>query len=221
MKIAGCDLSMNGSGVCVMDLDEDLNCVSTDWLGFAYVKKNAPEDQRNTHVIYYKQDWYRSRYDLTEMMIINIMDKLRGCSFVAIEDYAISACGMLADIGEFVGQVCYEIWKSGIALKKYVPQHAKIRLTDYGNTDKIGMYFGFVGVNGIKPDLTGYPVPEDSDGVSPTSDIIDAYALCELLRTELAIRSGKLDINSDPIAKKIFGNGKVFGNPFILRRTSS
>ena len=217
LKIAGCDLSMSGSGICTMELDDELNCVSVDWLGFAHVKKNAVDD----HVVYYQREWYRSRYELTETMIDHILSKVDGCEYAAVEDYAIAACGRLTDIGEFVGQTCYAMWKKGIALKKYVPQHAKICLAGKGNADKVGMYLSYESLtDAIKPDLRGYPVPKSKDGVSPTSDIIDAYALCELLRLELAIRKG-LPVDYTERTKKIFGNGNVLKTDFIRRRVSS
>lgn len=217
ISICGCDLSMNGSGICVLNLDKNLDIVSCDWLGFTQVKKN----QRDNHVIWYTKDDYFSRFKITEMMIEGIIQKVKDCKYAAIEDFAFGAVGMLANIGEFVGQVSWEIWKRNIALRWYGPGISKKHFTGRGNADKVGMWEQFQIVKGIKPDLKDYPVPQTAKGVSPTSDIVDAYALALLLQKELKLRTGILkpsDLND--VDKAVFGKKKkstILENPFDIR----
>lgn len=194
MKVAGYDLSMNGSGICILDLDENLDVVDCDYLGFTQVKKYEIEG----HSIYYRKDDFDSRYALTEMMIDEITKKTKDVSYAGIEDFAFGALGRLADIGSFVGQVAYDSWKRGIALKWYGPAINKKFFTGKGTADKIGMYNTFLEFDGIKPDISYMPEPKDKGGVSPTSDIIDAFSLAKLLQTELKIRKGILKIGELP-----------------------
>lgn len=180
---------MNGSGICVLNLDKNLDIVSCDWLGFKQVKNNKWGED---HVVCYKIEQFPSRFAITEMMLGEILKKIEGCKYASVEDFAMGAPGRLANIGEFVGQITWEIWKRNIALRWYGPGIAKKHFTGRGNADKMGMWYAFLEKKGIKPDLTDYPIPKDKDGVSPTSDIVDAYALALLLRTELKLRTGLL-----------------------------
>ena len=195
---------MNGSGVCVLDLDDKWNIVGVDWLGFTQVKKNSGKN-----AIYYKKADYPSRFALTDMMIREIKKKAEGCTYAAIEDFAYGAAGQLADIGQFVGQVARELWLDGIGLRWYGPSLAKKSFTGRGTADKVGMYEAYLECKLPKPDLTGCPIPTTSKGVSPTSDVIDAYAHALLLRKELMIRSGALKIEDlDKKDKELFGKKK-------------
>lgn len=191
MVICGYDLSMNGSGICVLELDDNLDVKSCDYLGFTQVKKNEIPD----HSIYYKKEDYKSRYELTEMMIAEITKKTENVSYVGIEDFAFGAMGRLADIGSFVGQVAYDTWKRGKAIKWYGPAIHKKFFCGRGNADKIGMYQEFITRDEIKPDISKMPVPTKSSGVSPTSDIIDAYSIAKLVQAELKIQNGIITLN--------------------------
>ena len=191
MRIAGYDLSMNGSGICVLELDEKLDVIGCDYLGFTQVKKHEIPN----HSIFYKKNDFDSRYALTEMMIDEITKKTEGVSFAGIEDFAFGAMGRLADIGSFVGQVAFDSWKRGIAIKWYGPSINKKFFTGRGNADKIGMYQEFLTRDEIKPDISCMPEPTTSSGVSPTSDIIDAYSLAKLVQTELKLKSGIITLN--------------------------
>lgn len=184
MRIAGGDLSMNGSGICVLDVDEDWNIVGVDWLGFTQIKKRELVDPE--HVVWYRPEDYNHRFALTQMMIDRILEKIEGCSYIAIENFAFGAMGKLADIGEFVGQVSMDIWRKGIELKWYSPSMNKKFFSGFGQSDKIGMYEAYLRCPLPKPNLKTYPEPTDGKGITPTSDIIDAYALALLLRAELS-----------------------------------
>lgn len=70
-------------------------------------------------------------------------------------------------------------------------QQLKCLLLLNGNADKISMYQAYLRHNGIKFDISNLPIVDDGKkGVSPTSDLIDAFWICELLRKELRLRKG-------------------------------
>ena len=64
-----------------------------------------------------------------------------------------------------------------------------------GLSDKIGMYQAFEKWQDKKPDLSLLPEVDSGKGVSPTSDIVDAFALCEYLRMELKLRAGIVQLH--------------------------
>ena len=211
---------MNGTGVAVLDLDDKWNIVGVDWLGFTTAKKHMVDN----HVVWYHDDDVHQRFALTEMMIGEILKKVGDCSYVCFEDFAMSAPGRLANIGEFVGRVSYMVWLRDIPIRRYGPSIAKKHFTGRGTADKVGMYEEFVKCGLLKPDIDGYPIPKDKDGVKPTSDIIDAYALALLLRKELMIRSGFLDLSRlSKTDAEIFGKKKkstILETPFDRRSES-
>ena len=59
---------------------------------------------------------------------------------------------------------------------------------------------------GIKPDLSDLPaVTNGKAGNSPTSDIIDAFAICEFLRKELRIKNNiELMANQEKYIQECF-----------------
>lgn len=185
MRIAGLDLSPTGSGICALELDDGFGIVSCNFLGFTDVKKNAREDRS----LYYRNEDFQSNFARTAWMQGEIMKRLDNVSAVAVENFAYTALGKIADIGMFAGVILQSVYERGISIRMYTPQAGKKHFTGRGDADKIGMYEAFLAREGVKPDLSDYPVPKSHKGVKPTSDIIDAYALADTLRTELLLRS--------------------------------
>jgi len=56
------------------------------------------------------------------------------------------------------------------------------------------MYNAYNNYKGLKFDISDLPIVDNGRGVSPTSDVIDAFAICDMLRTELKIRGGLLKL---------------------------
>ena len=71
-----------------------------------------------------------------------------------------------------------------------MPSTNKKFYAGYGGADKISMYQAWQKWPGKKPYLDDLPIVDKGDGVKPTSDIIDAHALCEFGRQELRLRRG-------------------------------
>jgi Holliday junction resolvasome RuvABC endonuclease subunit len=189
MIIAGLDLSMNGSGAVKFILDDKLNIVEKSHLAFCSVKKNA-----NDYVKLYKRGNYPDRYAVNIWMETEISDFIKDCSHIAIEDYAFGASGNNFDIGEFIGYVKTKTYENQKAIRLYDPNSIKKFAAGKGNADKISMYQAFIKV---EPDmLSDYPAPNKGSGVNPTSDIVDAYWIAQLLRLELQLRKGHVMLNS-------------------------
>lgn len=185
MFIVGADLSMNSSGLTKFKLDNRLEIIDIDYLGFTEVKKNSSDK-----ITHYRRKDFTHRYDITEMMLNNILDFVDNADYIAIEDYAFGATGREFHIGEFVGQVKFEFFINGKKIRLYDPNSIKKYATGYGNSDKISMYNSFEKYKGDKPNLNDLPIPKTKSGVSPTSDIIDSFYIAKLLQLELQLRKG-------------------------------
>lgn len=191
MKICGLDLSMNSSGLVSLTLDDNLDIIETKHEGFCSVKKHESEDIH----LFRKKD-YNNRYEMNEEASDIIKSFCKGADYIAIEDYAFGASGNLVDIGEFIGYVKMELMKDQHKLRLYDPNSIKKFATGKGNSDKITMYQSFVKNSEIKPDINVLPVPNKASGVSPTSDIVDAYYIAKLLQQELKLRLGIVQLRS-------------------------
>lgn len=188
MLIAGLDLSISSSGIIIEELDDRYNILSIVRHGFSKVKKNCMEG-----IVYYKNEDFLNKYRRYQFFCDKIVEWCRDCDYIAVEDYAYSmsgAAGMIFDLAEFEGNVKMSLFREGCRLRFYTPNQNKKFFSGYGSADKIGMRDAFVNWDGNKPDLSDLPqVSNGKKGISPTSDIIDAFALCEFLRKELILRN--------------------------------
>ena len=191
MKVAGLDLSMNSSGIVKLELDDNCNIVKAERMGFTSVKKNE-----GLNIFFYKKTEFITRYDLTLWMNDKIQSFISDCDYIAVEDYAFGANGVVFDIGEFVGFVKISAFQKNIPLRLYDPNSIKKFATGSGNADKITMYDAFVKLNTIKPDISTLPIPTKGSGASPTSDVIDAHYIASLLATEIKLRKGIVALRS-------------------------
>jgi hypothetical protein len=198
MKICGLDLSMNSSGLVSFELDEQLNVVAADYLGFTTVKKVASADSKIE--FYTKKD--TDRYATSIWMTQKMLSFISGSSYLATEGYAYGASGNTFDIGEFCGFVKMNAYKEGIPLRVYDITSIKKFATDKGTADKISMYDAFMKTPHANM-ISKLPVPTKGSGVGPTSDICDSYWISELLRTELRLRKGLIrlqDLSEEKIS---------------------
>lgn len=115
----------------------------------------------------------------------------KDCEYVAVEDYAYGksgAMGLIFNLAEFEGNIKISLFEAGKKLRWYAVNQIKKFFTEYGLSDKISMYQTWQNMTTAKPDLSDLPEVDNGHGVSPTSDIVDAFAICEYLRTELSLR---------------------------------
>ena len=190
MKIAGCDLSISSSGIVIEEIDDNYNAVSIERHGFTTVKKVSVCEG----IVHYKSENFNNSYQKYQFFCDNIFEWCKDCDYIAIEDYAYSmsgASGMIFSLAEFEGNIKLSLFRNGNKLRMYTPNQNKKFFSGRGNADKIGMAEAFIKWPGLKPNLSDLPpVTNGKKGNSPTSDIIDAFALVEFLRKELRIRNG-------------------------------
>lgn len=197
MKIAGADLSISSSGIIVEEIDDKtLDIIDVQYYGFTSKKKLEQE-----HIIYYNNKDFNSDYAKYNWMKSKILEWTKDCSYVAVEDFAYGksgALGMIFSLAEFEGNIKLAWVDLGKKLRLYSVNSNKKFFSGYGLSDKIGMKDAFYKWNEKKPDLSSLPIVDNGKGVGPTSDICDAYALCEYLRMELKLRAGLVQLHSLP-----------------------
>lgn len=188
-------MSITSSGIIVEEVDDkSLDILNVIYYGFTNKKKI---EQQN--IIYYNNKDFKNDYDKYTFMKNHILNWLKDTTYVAIEDYAFGKTGALGQIfslAEFEGNVKLGLFEKGKKLRFYSINSNKKFFSGYGLSDKIGMKDAFYKWNEKKPDLSTLPIVDNGKGVGPTSDIIDAYALCECLRMELKLRAGLVQLHT-------------------------
>lgn len=186
MIIAGLDLSPKSPGCFKYTLDKDMNPIDFDYIGFTDVKKN---EQEKIH-FYHKSKTFNHYIEREDWMLEKIMKFCEDVEYISIEDYAFAASGRVFHIAEFTGLIKYNLFKAGKSVRLYDPASIKIFATTRGNCDKISMAQAYVKETLLGFDYDSLPKVKKSSGNSPTSDLIDAYYACNLLRTEMTLREG-------------------------------
>lgn len=160
-------------------------------------KKKLEQD----HILYYNNKDFNSDYAKYNWMKSKILEWTTGIDYVGVEDFAYGKSGALGQIfslAEFEGNVKLAWVDLGVKMRLYSVNSNKKFFSGYGLSDKIGMRDGFDKWTETKPDLSTLPEVDNGKGVSPTSDICDAYALCEYLRMELKLRAGIIQLHELP-----------------------
>lgn len=181
MQILGADLSINGSGFTLIDVDnETFKVNSTKFLGFTKVKKNEYHFE-NIHICLLDKSYADIPYHHRGSIIVDTLGKyfdLDSIDYFATEDYAYSASGAVFDIAEVCGGIKEKLYIKNIPYKKFPPSSIKQFATGKGNADKVGM--------GIAFNKLGISMPEFlKDFESPKNDIVDSFWIAHLLRFEL------------------------------------
>ena len=175
MKIAGQDLSISSSGIVVEELDDNFDIIKVDRYGFT-TKKGLEQE----NIILYKTKDFASDYARYNWMKNIILNWTKDCFYL------------------FEGNIKLAEIDRGQKMRLYSVNSNKKFFTGYGLSDKIGMYQAFNKYTGVKPDISTLPIVDSGKGVAPTSDIIDAFALCECLRMELKLRAGLVQLHELP-----------------------
>jgi Holliday junction resolvasome RuvABC endonuclease subunit len=203
MIIAGFDLSINSSGLVKFTLDDNLDVIDVDYLGFTQVKK-----WQQDKVLYFKKNQFRNYIEQNDWMLNHIKSFIgdNDLTHIAVEDYAYGATGKVFHIAEYAGLVKFLLWDNDKKIRLYDPNTIKIFASTRGNCDKITMHEMYQKLEcDYKIDISGMPEVKTTSGASPTSDLIDAFFIAELLRTELKLRKGLIDLKSlDESLIKVF-----------------
>lgn len=202
IKIAGCDLSKSSSGVVVETVDDDFNIVDVQYYGFADKKQN----ERPTIVPGNNPKNFSNDYQRYKFIADYICDWCKDCTYISVEDIATHAQGMIIDLAELEGHIKMRLFEMGKKIRLYSVKSNKKFFSGRGDADKIGMRDAFNAWTEIKPDISDLPFVDDGkSGVKPTSDIIDATALCEFLRFELKLKNGKMTLSDlTPAQREVF-----------------
>jgi Holliday junction resolvasome RuvABC endonuclease subunit len=183
MKLVGIDPSINGTGLCKFTLDDNFKIIKYDYLGFSTVKKH----ESNNIVCFRKKD-FKNDIDQNIFITEHVENFIDGVDYISMEDYAFAATGRVFDIAEFVGGLKLMIYNKGIPLRMIEPTVVKKFATNHGNCDKISMEDEYMKHDTLKldKDLPQYK--------SPKADIIDAYYITDLLRLEIMLRFGIVEL---------------------------
>ena len=196
MKIAGLDLSITSSGVVVMELDDKFNVVNIERHGFVTTLK---QQKLSPDMVYYKTSDYACTYQRYQFFCDHILKWCKDCDYVAVEEYAMGksgAQGMIFSLAEFEGNIKMSLFRMGKKLRFYPPGTHKKFFTGKGNAGKIRPFDTYKKYSGVKFDISDLPeVVDDKHGNAPTSDLIDAYAICETLRFELGLKNNVFNLH--------------------------
>lgn len=195
MKIAGLDVSPSSPGIVKLTLNSNLDIVEKEFLGFKEISLKSKEKYLGIHT--YKE--FPSFYHCQDFMIPIIMDFLSDIQYAAFEEYAFAAAGKITMLAEIAGNLKSRLFTNGVKLRFYDPSSLKIFATGKGNSKKPDM-FDFFDKHPHKLDISHLqPIPvhkkgknaglRNKDGISPLSDIVDAFFLVELLRNELIVKN--------------------------------
>lgn len=197
MIICGIDVSPTSTGITKFQVDDNLNVIDKSFLGFSELKKKNSLINPNI-TLYPKFEDYIER---ELWMVPKIFDFISSSDYVAIESYAYGGNGNITMIAEFTGLLKSKIYDAGIKMRFYDPQTIKFFATDSGKAQKPAMYNSFIELHDEdKIDLTELPTVTEkkTNGVSPTSDLIDSWFIAKILLTELRLRKGLVSLSDLP-----------------------
>ncbi len=187
MIISSIDASINSSGIFKFTLDENLEVIKREHLGFTDVKKNESDN-----VLYYNRKNFKDSTEKDLWMVSKIVDFVKDCEYVGLEDHAFAGTGAVFDIGAFVGLIKYKLYEAGKKIRLYPPTSVKKYFTLRGTADKFQMWEKWKSLN--LPDLDYLGIVETSKGKPILSDLVDSFAVGDLLLVELKIRRGLLNL---------------------------
>jgi hypothetical protein len=226
MIIAGLDCSTTSTGCVKFILDDKFNIIDKKKLGFKEISEKSKEHYED--IVTYKASDFKNFYQKQRFMLKPILDFCEDVDVVAWEDYAFSAKGNITMLAEFCGNIKSRLFEQGKGLRFYDPQSIKL-YAGKGNAKKPDMFDYYI-TDESKFDLSYLPaIPvhkkgknageRDKNGISPLSDIVDAFFICSLLRTELKMKNGILDDKEERqnIIKRTTKKTKValLAQPFI------
>lgn len=189
MIIAGLDLSLTSSGLVKFYLDSDLQVTKVEYNGFTSTKSNQSD-----LIHYYSKKQFKNNTDKASWMIPIVESFIQDTDYIALEGYAYGASGHVFDLAEFAGVIKYNAFNASKAIRIYPPTAIKKYFAKNGIADKTSMYRAYQDyICSYKFSIDHLPeVCDGKKGASPTSDIVDSFAITDLLYTELLLRHGKI-----------------------------
>ncbi len=214
MIIFGGDISMNGTGLTKLVIDDKFNVVEKDYLSFTHTKYIS--ENSNGKVLYWKPEQFSNYIEKNKWFHDHIVKFLAGAEYGAIENYSFASVGQTFHIGEFTGVLKYLLYEMNIKIRMFAPTVVKKFASSYGGEGKtlvvdaynlLPMSERFDLEYLLEPNSPKKKPNRDRQYESPTSDIVDSYWLSQCLLMELKLRNGILKVTDlDKKKKEIFYN---------------
>jgi len=182
MWIGAVDNSISSPGVVKFLLDEKFNIIDKKYIGFAPTSAKKPKKTPPINIIRY----FNAGHDRIQQMIDFsdiIVDFLKECSYVGIENYAFAAKGDITGLAEITGMVKRKLFLNNVKVRLYSPGTIKMFATDKGNCNKEYMQKFFFEL----------PIKDRFDlekNQMSLEDIVDAFWICKLLHQEIRLKLG-------------------------------
>lgn len=187
MKICGIDPSINSSGKCILDLDDenDYNIISATFYGYNITKNRCFSRRGNVEIFHVGTKYAKlNMFDRQNMVYAYMKKDMEDVTHVAFEGYAFNAGSTrsIFQLGEFIGGMKKLYYDMGCGIIIYPPRSVKLFATGNGNADKSQMCMAF---------KNEYPdhYPEEFElmkqYVDPHADLCDAFWMAETLRNQL------------------------------------
>jgi len=199
MKICGIDPSINSTGKCLMELDNNFDIVSVKLYGYNKTKSRCLTDDENVFVYSVGGLSYTKKNVLERQTIAYDLMKqdMEGVEYAAFEDYSMgSQSSSLFQIGEFVGGLKKAYYDMGIGIMKFAPKSVKRYATGSGSAGKLDMQFAYKSkFPEFYHDLID-EIPLSKSDSTPTEDLIDSFWIADILRN--LIKAEALGVKSLP-----------------------
>lgn len=186
ITIAGIDNSISSPAITIMELDEkSFSIVRYNYLNLFKTKKMFVKD----HIL----EIPKHKNDIDRIITKNniIIDFINSNKvlYCAIEDYSFASKGLVYNIAENTGYLKTQLYLSNINIRLYEPTSIKMFYNGKGNADKEAMIKTYKKNNNFL-NLEDKTLNEQK----PLEDIVDSFAVCSLLRTELMLRKGLINM---------------------------
>jgi len=200
VKVIGADLSLN-HGALVELVDGNISdfWYYTDYAGSAGRSKRG----------FRMPSWAKKKDRQIKQMyriawIVDFLEKVfrqSQAEYIGIEDYALDVGHGAHYQGEVGGVARLSCWNRGLKMRLHDPVTVKMFAAHKGNADKFEMEAAVVERWGIDFDFCNQPKAQPSKRVSDpkqnrqtSQDLCDAYALAQIVWTEVQLRKGTLTL---------------------------
>lgn len=167
MIISAIDFSMTSPAICVYDTSTEIKFDNCIFYNISNIKKKPyRKNIHYTEMPFFKCD--EERFDILSNWALEAI-QINFCKNVIMEGYSFgSKSSRIFQIGENGGVLKHKLYINGISIKLIPPTEVKKHFNGKGNANKDGM------IDSLK---TQENITLSSDSKSPTSDIVDAYAI--------------------------------------------
>jgi Holliday junction resolvasome RuvABC endonuclease subunit len=186
MKICGIDPSINSTGKCILELnDDDYNIIGVTFYGYNKVKKHCFPRSSSVEVFHVGTQYTNmNMFDRQNIVYDYMIKDMEDVSHVSFEGYAFGAGSTRAifQLGEFIGGMKKLYYDMGKGIIIYPPRAVKRFATGNGNADKSQM------CNAFKVEYPQF-YPKEFELMKqysdPHGDLCDAFWIAETLRNHL------------------------------------